>query len=71
MAPILLRAASAADAHAIANIKIAAWRVAYRGIVPDRILDHLSLDDVRANWLGVSEAELSRRGPLDVSDLDV
>ena len=36
---VVVRQAGAPDAEELARIRIASWRVAYRGIVPDAILD--------------------------------
>jgi GNAT superfamily N-acetyltransferase len=44
---------------AVAAIKVEAWRHAYRGIVPQPALDALTPEQVRAEWLGTSEAAFS------------
>jgi ribosomal protein S18 acetylase RimI-like enzyme len=49
---LTLRDATAADARAIAEIHVAAWRSAYRGLVPDAVLDGLSAEDREAMWRG-------------------
>jgi ribosomal protein S18 acetylase RimI-like enzyme len=51
---LLVRRASEADVMAVAAIKVAAWRHAYRGIVPQAVLDALTPEQVRAEWLGVA-----------------
>jgi ribosomal protein S18 acetylase RimI-like enzyme len=38
------------DAEAIAQIHIASWRVAYRGIIPAAILDQLSVSQWTEDW---------------------
>ena len=43
-----IRDAAAADAAAIARVTIATWRAAYRGIVPERVLDGLSQEAMTA-----------------------
>jgi GNAT superfamily N-acetyltransferase len=48
-APAIRRAAPA-DARAIAAVHVASWRVAYRGIVPDAVLDGLSVDHRERGW---------------------
>jgi len=48
-------AASVEDARAIAEIHVAAWRVAYAGIMPANFLACLSVERIEANW----SAELS------------
>jgi GNAT superfamily N-acetyltransferase len=46
-----IRKAQPADADAIADAHVAAWRVAYRGIVPDTYLDSDAFADGRlAGW---------------------
>lgn len=53
-----IRHATAADAHAIAGIHVAGWRVAYRGLMPDSVLDAITIEQRRGFWKGV----LSRPG---------
>ena len=40
-----IRAARLNDARALAEIHSSAWKTAYRGIVPDTILDNISADE--------------------------
>jgi GNAT superfamily N-acetyltransferase len=42
-----VRPAIADDAESIADAHVAAWRVAYRGVMPDDVLDSPALDDAR------------------------
>jgi GNAT superfamily N-acetyltransferase len=49
-----IRAATPEDARAIAEVHVASWRAAYRGVLPDTYLDRLSVD----------EREAQRRGHL-------
>lgn len=42
---ITLRPASARDARAIGYVSVTSWREAYRGLVPDALLDSLSIDE--------------------------
>jgi ribosomal protein S18 acetylase RimI-like enzyme len=51
-----VRHADRADARAVADIQIAGWRAAYRGLVPDAILDGFDLEVRTARW-----AEIIRR----------
>lgn len=55
MDEVTLRDASVADARAIAELHVAAWRWAYRGLLPDAVLDDLSVETREARW----RAELS------------
>jgi GNAT superfamily N-acetyltransferase len=45
-----IRRATLADAAAIARVHVTSWQESYRGIVPDTVLDHLSVDARLAQW---------------------
>jgi len=45
-----IRPALPGDAAALAQVHVAAWQVAYRGIMPDRLLDSLSVPNTQARW---------------------
>ncbi len=45
-----IRAAEPDDARRIAEIKVAGWRAAYRGMMPDDILATMSVDEHAAKW---------------------
>ena len=45
-----LRKAKLADARAIAEVHVASWQGAYRGMLPDALLDNLSADRREAFW---------------------
>jgi GNAT superfamily N-acetyltransferase len=47
---IEVREAARDDAPGIAEVHVRAWQVAYRGFVPNRILDGLSLEGAERNW---------------------
>ena len=47
---VALRDATPDDAHAIATVHVASWQVAYRGFMPDAVLDGLSVDDRARKW---------------------
>jgi L-amino acid N-acyltransferase YncA len=49
---LVVREASVDDAAAIANLHVRSWQTAYRGIVPDAILDGLSIEARREFWTG-------------------
>jgi L-amino acid N-acyltransferase YncA len=59
---IEVRDATEADARGIAEAHVRAWQAAYRGLVPNRILDGLSLDGARRNW----ERLVTERGYVTV-----
>jgi L-amino acid N-acyltransferase YncA len=47
---VAIRRAAPADARAIAAVHVASWRVAYRGIVADAVLDGLSVERRERGW---------------------
>jgi GNAT superfamily N-acetyltransferase len=47
---VVVRKASLGDAAAIADLHVRSWRTAYRGIVPDAILDGLSVEARHESW---------------------
>lgn len=47
---ITVRKATASDAEAIARIRIGTWQCAYKGQMPDELLDNLSIDEDIENW---------------------
>jgi L-amino acid N-acyltransferase YncA len=47
---LVIRPASEADLPAVARIHVDGWRWAYRGLVPDRLLDSLSVDRREEMW---------------------
>jgi GNAT superfamily N-acetyltransferase len=47
---VLIRPAAPGDARAIAEAHVASWRWAYRGQMPDDLLDDLSVDEREARW---------------------
>ena len=47
---MLIRSATTNDAHRIAEIKVAGWRAAYRGLMPDAFLDEMSVDRHTSIW---------------------
>jgi L-amino acid N-acyltransferase YncA len=44
-----IRRAEPEDARAIVEVKVASWKVAYRGLIPDRFLDSMSADSRQIN----------------------
>ena len=45
-----IRRAGVEDARGIAEVVVGAWKVAYRGIVPDEVLDRQSVDARATQW---------------------
>ena len=56
-----VRAATPADAAAIAGVHVRSWQAAYRGIVPDEVLDGLSLPDREQRWRSILRAQRRAR----------
>jgi ribosomal protein S18 acetylase RimI-like enzyme len=48
-----VREATRGDASAIARLHLDNWRIAYRGIVPDDLLDAITLESRQQHWDGV------------------
>ena len=47
---IAIRDAQIGDAEGIARVIVSAWKDTYRGLMPDQVLDHLSVDERTARW---------------------
>lgn len=45
-----IRAAAVDDAHGIAVVHVASWQSAYRGLMPDEVLDGLSVEQREGGW---------------------
>lgn len=45
-----IRVATGADAPEIARVHVASWQVAYRGLMPDAILDSLNVEKRAVRW---------------------
>jgi ribosomal protein S18 acetylase RimI-like enzyme len=50
MAEIAVRAATSADASAIATVHVGSWQAAYRGLMPDDHLDSLDIGVRAERW---------------------
>jgi ribosomal protein S18 acetylase RimI-like enzyme len=53
MAQVTIRSAKPGDARGIAEIHVAAWRVAYLGLIPDEVIQAVSVEQRRGFWKGV------------------
>jgi ribosomal protein S18 acetylase RimI-like enzyme len=58
------RDATPADAPAIAEVQVAAWRVAYRGLLPDAVLAALSVPEGTRRWDEILSAAAPRTGTV-------
>ncbi|MGH3344403.1 MAG: GNAT family N-acetyltransferase [Carbonactinosporaceae bacterium] len=61
MADAHVRPARAGDADAIGDLQVHAWTAAYRGMLPDDVLDTLSAGEVAARWRSAVTGPPSRR----------
>ncbi len=66
---VTIRPALPEDAPAIAAVRIASWRAAYRGIVPDSHLDAMTPEESADRWRAVAAGEVVKTG-LFVSEED-
>jgi L-amino acid N-acyltransferase YncA len=64
--PARVRLASLADVDAIARVHVRSWQVAYRGQLPDELLDNLSAERRVEAWRRTLESS----GPVLVADRD-
>lgn len=47
---MLIRSATVADAHGLAVVHVRSWQAAYHGLMPQDMLDGLSIAEREANW---------------------
>ena len=47
---MIVRQVLPGDVPAIAELIVAAWQAAYRGIIPDEMLDGMSAAEIAAAW---------------------
>lgn len=60
-----MRAATVDDAPVIADIHVRGWQTTYRGLVPDAVLDRLSIERRRVGWHDIIERQAQA---LDAGD---
>ena len=74
-AEVQIRTAAPTDARAVAEIHVAAWRAAYRGIMPNALLDDLSVEKREVSWRSAIERGepqvLVAAEPSQIIDLSV
>ena len=56
MSEITIRAATPADAPAIAQVRVDAWRTTYKGMIPDAYLAAMKVEDSTALWTKILTA---------------
>jgi GNAT superfamily N-acetyltransferase len=67
---LTVRRAAAADARAIAEINVAGWQAAYRGLMPEAFLESLSADQRELAWRARLEGGADAGDPAWVAELD-
>jgi GNAT superfamily N-acetyltransferase len=66
-----IRRATSTDAQGIAEVHVLSWQWAYRGIIPDSVLDGLSVDARTAGWRGVIDGfDVARGSEVWVGERD-
>ncbi len=50
---MVIRPASPEDSHGIASVHVSSWQDAYRGIVPQSLLDRLALASRERQWIEI------------------
>lgn len=67
--PVLNRPATFDDALPIAETQVAVWRSAYRDLLPDALMDRMTVPDREKGWRRILEAyEASGRGAVIVAE---
>lgn len=66
--PLEVRPAIPDDAAAIAAVHVRAWQVAYRGLIPDEVLDGLSVEQRQEAWRQAMSGEDSPAVYVAVKD---
>jgi len=68
--PVVVRRAVPADALAIADVRVGAWRTTYRGMIPDAYLAGMSVEASEAHWRRILEAPPGRFSVFVAADDD-
>jgi len=63
MSRVAVRTAVVADAPFIARVHVRSWQVGYRGIMPDEVLDAISLEQREERWRQILPARRNRDSP--------
>jgi len=68
MGSMEVRPAALDDAEAIATVHVRSWQSAYRGLMPDDLLDGLSVERRAASWRSLMEADTGWNALLVLED---
>ena len=66
-----IRRAGPADANAVARIHVAVWQSVYRGVLPDDLLDQISVEQRQAMWSDILIAYAATHPVLVAEDFGV
>ena len=68
MGPVQVRPATLQDAKAIATVHVHSWQSVYRGLMPDDLLDTLSVERRAAAWRSIMQADVGWNALLVLED---
>ena len=60
MTAIAIRRARVGDARGVARVHVDSWRTTYAGIIPDRVIVGMSVDDKAASWRQIIAGQARR-----------
>ena len=66
---IIIRDARLRDAAAIAHVRVAAWRIGYRGLIPDSYLDRPDFEDLEALHLHAALRDITDEVRISVAEV--
>lgn len=58
---MLIRPATVDDAHDLAVVHVRSWQQAYRGLMPQAVLDRLSIAEREAGWARLLASDGARK----------
>jgi GNAT superfamily N-acetyltransferase len=70
MRQAIVRPAGVKDAEGIAFVHVTAWRETYRGLMPDNVLDNLSVERRAREWRGTLQDEANIYHTSVVAEVD-
>jgi len=70
MSTAIIRPAGLKDAEGIAYVHVTGWQETYRGLMPDAVLNNLSVERRTQEWRGILKAEANTYHPTVVAQVD-
>ena len=68
---VIVRPATLSDTQSIAEVQVAVWRSTYKGLVPDALIDRMSVSDRAEGWTTILNSfAQSGRGACFVAEID-